>query len=681
MDCSSSQDETPKEGAAHANGGRAGNAQAGDVDAGVATGANDIDAVRKAVEDAATVSTGLWISYVFMLFYIAIAAGAVTHVDLLLENPVKLPFLGIELPLLAFFFVAPPLFLIVHAYTLVHFVMLGRKSVHFNETLYAHFPSARTTALSEAEDQRNQQIRDGIRRQLPSNIFVQFLAGPREVRDTVFGRLLRFIAWMTLIFAPIVLLLELQIQFLPYHHFLLTWEHRLTIFVDIILISWLWRKIIDGGRNLDHWIIIFGIVAIWFSWRLAIIPGEWQEFIGYGPLYHDFFNGDIDPNSHRRTSVFSNTLVLPRFNVYDILKVDDPQKVAWRQYLLSVRGRDLRGAIFDEAFIQRTDARSAQLQGASFSFASLQGSSLDNASLQGAIFSNASLQGASLVRADLEGTDLNGAGLQGAKLESAHLAGAQLISAQLEGTNFHGADLRGADLTQASLRGTSFAGVNREAAQLQGAKFDQADLDVVSLDRAFVWRAVFSVKRFSNIFGSPVWSPLAQWGPKSYKELQYSFDAIPGPPRDEALTRIRNLDCAAASSTIASCVLPSTPPPNVSQWQSDVRNATIDQKTYERALAGVFLEIICSGDGNSLAVLRSLAKMGMPQVAGGVPKPMGLLETGSEAKGLVEYVMTAKCRISEQLTDADKAILLAVEQFSVRAADSNTGALQNNTRH
>jgi hypothetical protein len=66
------------------------------------------------------------------LFCIGIAAGGVTHidlllVDLLLENPVKLPFLGAELPLVAFFFLAPILFLIAHTYTLVHFVMRAAK--------------------------------------------------------------------------------------------------------------------------------------------------------------------------------------------------------------------------------------------------------------------------------------------------------------------------------------------------------------------------------------------------------------------------------------------------------------------------------------------------------------------------------------------------------------------------
>ncbi|MGI8567966.1 MAG: hypothetical protein ACR2KT_02210 [Methylocella sp.] len=44
--------------------------------------AHNLDAARKAVEDAASVSAGLWLSYLFVLLDIAIAAGAVTHKDL-----------------------------------------------------------------------------------------------------------------------------------------------------------------------------------------------------------------------------------------------------------------------------------------------------------------------------------------------------------------------------------------------------------------------------------------------------------------------------------------------------------------------------------------------------------------------------------------------------------------------
>ena len=97
--------------------------------------ATDLQALRDAVVDAAGVGTGLWLSYLFVLFYFAIAAGAVTHRDLLLENPVKLPFLNVELPLKAFFVLGPLVFLIVHAYVLLHFVLLAGKIGAFHKEL------------------------------------------------------------------------------------------------------------------------------------------------------------------------------------------------------------------------------------------------------------------------------------------------------------------------------------------------------------------------------------------------------------------------------------------------------------------------------------------------------------------------------------------------------------------
>jgi hypothetical protein len=94
----------------------------------IAAKAVDLEAIKEAVDDAASVGGGLWLSYLFVLFYLAVAAGAVTHKNLFFENPVKLPFLGIELPLVAFFALAPLIFVVVHAYTLVHLVMLTEPS-------------------------------------------------------------------------------------------------------------------------------------------------------------------------------------------------------------------------------------------------------------------------------------------------------------------------------------------------------------------------------------------------------------------------------------------------------------------------------------------------------------------------------------------------------------------------
>jgi hypothetical protein len=63
----------------------------------------DLQALRDAVVDAASVGAGKWYSYLVVLFYLLIAVGGVTHRDLFLGSPVKLPFLNVDLPLLGFF--------------------------------------------------------------------------------------------------------------------------------------------------------------------------------------------------------------------------------------------------------------------------------------------------------------------------------------------------------------------------------------------------------------------------------------------------------------------------------------------------------------------------------------------------------------------------------------------------
>ena len=181
--------------------------------------ADDLEEIKKSVEDAASVSGGLWLSYLFVLSYIAIAAGAVTHEDLLLERAVKLPFLNVELPLLAFFALAPFLVLIIHAYALMHFIMLGKKASRFHYELRLQFPDQQTVTQKSgaAPEGANKEIRDKLRRLLPSNIFVQILAGPPELRTGVFGSVLKLIALTTLVVFPVLVLLLLQIQFLPFH--------------------------------------------------------------------------------------------------------------------------------------------------------------------------------------------------------------------------------------------------------------------------------------------------------------------------------------------------------------------------------------------------------------------------------------------------------------------------------
>jgi hypothetical protein len=432
----------------------------------IAAKADDLEEIKKSVEDAASVSGGLWLSYLFVLSYIAIAAGAVTHEVLLLVRPVKLPFLNVELPLKAFFALAPFVVLIIHAYALMHFIMLGKKTSRFHNGLRRQFPDQQTETQksSAAPDGAHKEIRDKLRRLLPSNIFVQFLAGPPELRTGIFGSMLKLIALTTLVIFPILLLLLLQIQFLPFHDVDITNAQRVALFLDIVFL-WLLRPPIladlsveSSGRAhvLARILRGFGfgvagvtsILALWFSIVVATIPKEWQEtklalldpprwqitYMKDGKeetkrvSTHDLlFAGDVDETTRRRKSLFSNTLVLPGFNLYEALKIDDPKKLAWKEDLFDLRGRHLEKAVLDGADLTKADLTGAQLQGASLIAARLQGASLVRMQLQEGSLDQAELQGASLKEAQLQGASLKKAQLQGASLEEAQLQGASLV--------------------------------------------------------------------------------------------------------------------------------------------------------------------------------------------------------------------------------------------------------------
>jgi Pentapeptide repeats (8 copies) len=283
------------------------------------------------------------------------------------------------------------------------------------------------------------------------------------------------------VIAPIFLLLTMQVQFLPYHDSFITSAHRVVLLADLILVWWLWRKILSG-RETDRprraarraWTglgIAFSLAALLFSWTVATFPGEGQE--NYLPSVrllptaagnservslHDWiFNSSIDDSTHSRWLPFSSTLILSRLNIYEGRKIDDPDKANWRDYLFRANDRDLKGAIFDLASLPKVDFTGSSLEGASLNSARLQGASLDRARLQGASLDYAQLQGASLFEAQLQGATLDDAELQGASLNRAQLQGASLEHAQLQGASLAGAQLQGASLQLADLLATDLS--------------------------------------------------------------------------------------------------------------------------------------------------------------------------------------------------------------------------------
>jgi uncharacterized protein YjbI with pentapeptide repeats len=502
--------------------------------------AKDLGALRDAVVDAASVGAGLWISYLFTLFYFAIAAGAVTHRDLLLESPVKLPFLNVELPLKAFFILGPLVFLIVHAYILLHFLLMAGKIGAFHLELQAQI--------------RGENARARLRWQLPSNIFVQSFAGPREVRTGAVGFLLRRIIEISLVAGPIALLILFQLQFLPYHSEWIAWWLRIAVVIDVVLLWILWPRILReeaaGLRSSDFkrlkvqaWLLV-SILPVLLVVTIVTFPGEWleenlwpvrlipttraawtllpspeaiqKEGSGWATLHELLVAGKVNYVTGRPQSVWSNVLVLPNFEIGD------------RANKVSLRGRSLEGAVLAFAHLRNADFTGASLAGAQFTGADLREAKFecenigsqpgffsagytDNdticahlrranfalAQLQGASFKGAQLQGANFMESQLQGAALDYAQLQGAMfplvpMQGASLRGAQLQTAFLTGVQLQGANLAEAQLQGAQLLGARLQGADLDHAQLQGAALGEpylhARLDGASLRGTFVWR-------------------------------------------------------------------------------------------------------------------------------------------------------------------------------------------------
>jgi uncharacterized protein YjbI with pentapeptide repeats len=512
--------------------------------------AESVDALRDAVVEAAGVSMGLWLSYLFVLFYFAIAAGGVTHRDLFFESPIKLPFLNVDLPLVGFFVLAPALVLIVHAYVLLHVVLLSGKIRMFNEGLGAAYlkdPTVRPEAL---------------RRRLPSNIFVQYLAGPKDVRTGIMGNMLRLVAQVSLVACPVGLLVLFQLQFLPFHRWDVTWWHRFAVLLDVLLLWALWPLIANGApawlglRNLRRreavglavaslspLLVVFTLATypgerLDTMWSVPLVPTKWpqlnsqtppiqispdrcapdaednpnagaatktadiggfQHFValvksmGWSSLYTVVIAGGVDPTTRRPTSLWpnSNRIVLPGFDITDQTKFDTDQKIEKATHTASLRGRHLEGAVLCGALLRKVDFTGAILSGSLLNHAQLQGATLDDANFQDAKLKSAALQGASLVHTQLQRARLNYAQLQGADLRSADLELARLQEANLGGAslqnaNLRGASLRAAGLQAAALEAAELSGANLSFANLQGASLVRANLNGANLTATFV---------------------------------------------------------------------------------------------------------------------------------------------------------------------------------------------------
>jgi len=466
-----------------------------------------------------------WLIFLAVMAYLMIAVAGVSHEDLLLETDVQLPILGVPIPLVQFFQFAPIFLLLFHFGLLAQLVLLARKTLEFDISVRELEPTKRRT--------------HPLRLELHNFFFVQGVAGPH--RSVVMSLLLHSMSWLSLAILPVVLMLFIQLSFLPYHNIAITWTHRIALVLDIGMLTLigvfltraetnfflaLWRTNRSHPVSSIATTLVLFIVAL-FSFFIATVPGESLD----RAVRKYVAAQDVDP-SVIQDPIYAYGFTVPmlwgrtdgslfgffhrNLIVSDLDLVADSE-VAPTERSLSLRGRDLRYAELDRSDLHQADMTGANLDGASLIGADLtgirlncqnetdlllgngrgqarcgsaRGANFTDAKLNNAMLTGVDLSGAKLENADLEGSILKLAILEGADFWNANLRradmtagiqaqGANFLVARLEGADLNGGQLQFADFSNAQLQGASF-----EHAHLQGAILRNADLSSANLGRA-----------------------------------------------------------------------------------------------------------------------------------------------------------------------------------------------------
>jgi hypothetical protein len=205
----------------------------------------DVGSLERSVNDSAVRVSTIWVAFLGLGLYLVVAVGGVTHRQLLLDEQIKLPILGVDLPLVDFFLVAPALFVIFHIYVLVQVLLLCRTAAAYNEAV--------ERSIAVASD------RARIRQRLANTLFAQIFAGSPREREGLLGALLRLMARATLVIGPVIVLLIFQLAFLPYQDRVVTLAHRFLILADLGMILLLWYGIFQASHDIS-WRVLYQAV-------------------------------------------------------------------------------------------------------------------------------------------------------------------------------------------------------------------------------------------------------------------------------------------------------------------------------------------------------------------------------------------------------------------------------------
>jgi uncharacterized protein YjbI with pentapeptide repeats len=526
----------------------------------------------EAVNRASRSASLAWLLLLAVTAYLGVAVAGIGHRDLLFDADVVLPIVQSKIGLLVFFVVAPTLFVLLHLAVIGQMALLARKTLEF----------AAAIRLLEVSDKRTHPLRH----ELDTFFLVQAIAGPE--RSRVIGALLQGLAWLTLVVLPVLVLLYVQMVFLPYHAVAITTVHRAAVLMDLVLLTLLGvfllrsetsllRASLRAARQHALGLLLASatfVAAAGCSLFLATIPGERLDRSDlFGAARAGGIPSVLGQALPRLGLPFRpETAFLSRNLIVSDLDLTAGRALAAGRSSLNLRGRDLRFAIFDRSDLRRVDFSGADLDGASFVDADLRNVSMlcvlerqdqsagedrrgggctsaRKTNLTGARLAEAKLSGidlreANLEAAQLEAAQLNAALLSGANVSQANLAranlsgGAQLRGAKLVGASLPGADLSGAQLQLANFSGARLQGADLSAAGLEGARLRNAELEGANLARSTLYAADLTGAKLAgaDLTAAAVWRTM----PPANEHVALADMTQLGlrPPRDAELAQL-----------------------------------------------------------------------------------------------------------------------------------------------
>jgi len=413
------------------------------------------DWILKNIADASQNTAQIYFVYVGALAYCALTVVTASDQSLVLNEAVRLPIVGLDVPFAGFFALCPILLILLFVYLQIYI--------------------SRVKTLTSDLRARGMAIEKG-------RLYPWLLNIADDPDPAPIGSLQSLVAEVSVWWLLPAVLVLFAIKVIKKHDPALSYVVNLSPLIAGAVAWWFWSHYPRSRPERAR----LGVRR-----TLLIVPAA--ALLAFSGLSI----GYVIPRANKGVP----PEFLKKWTCVDLsfrLLVNEPKSTDYAAiHWADLRGVHLEGAELSSSVLKRADLRSAHLEHASLVSVNLERADLAGAYLEGANLSGANLTGALLTEARLESTTLSNATLLNANLESADLK-----AAKLTGANLHCANLASADLQGATLAGSNMMQV--DVWRTQGLSMAQL-LTVRSIYRPLVPTAVLAQTKALNevLFDEP----------------------------------------------------------------------------------------------------------------------------------------------------------------------------------